>query len=83
MSIIFIVIRSLFLQRKNLPVQLFVKALKNENNGNFDEALIAYESALQEVNKIRFHGSLKSKIIEKIKLLHTLIEHRNGFRIIR
>jgi hypothetical protein len=83
LSIIFVVIRSLVLRRKNLPIQLFIKALQNENSGNFEEALIAYESALLEVNKIRFHSSLKNKIIEKIKLLHTLIEHRNSFRITR
>lgn len=83
LSIIFIIIRSLILRRKNLPVQLFVKALHNENNGNFEEALIAYESALKEVKKIRFHGSLKNKILEKIKLLHTLIEHKNSFRFTR
>lgn len=66
-----------------MPVELFVKALRNENNGNYEEALIAYESALNEVRKIRFHGSLKHKIIEKISLLHTLIDHKNSFRFIR
>jgi hypothetical protein len=66
-----------------MPVELFVEALRNENSGNYEEALIAYESALNEVNKIRFHGSLKHKIIEKIRLLHTLIEHKNSFRFIR
>lgn len=74
-----LVIRSWVLQRKNIPVELFVKALQNENSGNFDQALISYESALEEVNKIRFHRNLKHKIIEKIKLLHTLIEYRNSF----
>jgi hypothetical protein len=83
LSIIFVIIRSLALRRKNLPVQLYVQALQNENNGNFEGALIAYESALKEVIKIRFHGSLKNKIIQKIKLLHTLIEHKNSFRFIR
>ncbi len=83
LSIIFLIIRSLALRRKNIPVQLFVKALHNENNGNFEEALVAYESALNEVNKIRFHRSLKHKIIGKIKLLHTLIEHKNSFHFVR
>ena len=82
-SIAILIIRSRVLQRKNIPVELFVKALQNENSGNFDQALISYESALMEVNKIRFHGNLKNKIIEKIKLLHTLIEYRNSFHLIR
>jgi hypothetical protein len=83
LSIAFIIIRSWVLQRKNIPVELFVKALQNENSGNFEQALISYESALDEVNKIRFHRSFKNKIIEKIKLLHTLIEYKNSFQIIR
>jgi hypothetical protein len=83
LSIAFLIIRSWVLQRKNIPVELFVKALQNENSGNFDQALISYESALEEVNKIRFHGNFKNKIIEKIKLLHTLIEYRNSFHLIR
>jgi hypothetical protein len=83
LSIVFLIIRSLLLRRKNIPVELFVKALQNENNGNFEQALISYESALNEVNKIRFHGNLKNKIIEKIKLLHILIDYKNSFHVIR
>ena len=67
LSIVFLIIRSLVLRRKNIPVQLYVTALHNENNGNFEEALAAYESALNEVKKIRFHSRLKHKIIEIIK----------------
>lgn len=83
LSIIFLIIRFLVLRRKNISVELFVKALKNENSGHFEDALITYESALNEVNKIRFHGNFKNKIIEKIKLLHTLIEYKDSFRFIR
>ncbi|MCS3797344.1 hypothetical protein GGD38_002703 [Chitinophagaceae bacterium OAS944] len=83
LSVAFLVIRSWVLRRKNIPVELFVKALQNENSGNFEQALISYESALNEVNKIRFHGHLRNKIIEKIKLLHTLIDYKNSFHIIR
>ena len=83
LSIAFLLIRSWFLPRKNIPVELFVKALENENSGNFEQALIAYEGALNEVNKIRFHRNFKHKIIEKIKLLHTLIEYKNSFHVVR
>jgi hypothetical protein len=68
----------LVLRKKNIPVNLFVEALRNENNGYFEEAVITYETALNEVNKIRFHGTLKNKIIAKLKLLHTVIEYRNS-----
>jgi hypothetical protein len=81
LSIIFLVIRSLLLRKRNFSVELFVKALSNENNGNFEEAVINYECALQEVKKIRFHSNLKNKIIEKLKVLHTFIEYKNNMTI--
>lgn len=83
LSILFVIIRSWALQRKNIPIELYIKALQNENNGNFEQALISYESALNEVNKIRFHRNFRHKITEKIKLLHTLIDYKNSFHIIR
>jgi preprotein translocase subunit SecG len=78
--VIFLIIRFLVSRKKSVPLELFFKGLQNENSGNFEEALISYESALNEVNKIRFNSRLKHKILEKIKLLHTLIEHKNSFR---
>ena len=55
-------ISSILVNKKNLPVRLFIEAQKNENDGHFEEAVITYESALDEVRKFRFHGSLKNKI---------------------
>jgi hypothetical protein len=81
LSIIFLIIRSLFLRKRNISVELFVKALSNENNGNFEEAVVNYECALQEVKKIRFHNNLKNKIIEKLKILHSFIEYKNNMTI--
>ncbi|THU40459.1 hypothetical protein FAM09_11400 [Niastella caeni] len=81
LAIIFLVFRSLFLRKRNISVELFVKALRNENSGHFEEAVINYECALQEVKKIRFHSSLKNKIIEKLKVLHTFIEYKNNVTI--
>lgn len=80
---IFVVIRSLFLRRKNIPVELFVKALGDENSGHFEEAVVTYESALNEVRKIRFHNNLRNKIIDKLRVLHTYIEYKNNFRFTR
>lgn len=65
--LIFILIRSYVLQRKNMPVELYISALKNENNGHFEQAVIIYENALSEVNKIRFHSSLKNKLLISLK----------------
>ena len=81
--IVTIVLRSLVFPKNNISVDLFNEALRNENNGLYEEALANYESALIEVNKTRFHSNFKNKIIEKLKVLHTLIEYNNGVRIMR
>jgi len=72
--------RRFLMRKKNVPDKLFAEALKNENSGEFEVALVAYERALGEAKKIGFQGnSLKSKIIEKLKVLHTVIAYKNGF----
>jgi len=82
--IIMYLIRRFTAQNKNGPDKLFAEALRNENSGQFETAIITYEKALNEVNKIRFQdSSLKSKIMEKLKVLHTVIEYKNGFHFVR
>ena len=76
-------ISSIFFQKKNLPVKLFVEGLKDENSGHFEEAIMKYENALNEVKKNKFHGTLKNKIIEKMKVLQTIIEYKNSLRFTR
>ena len=76
-------ISSILINKKTLPVRLFIEAQKNENDGRFEEAVITYESALDEARKFRFHGSLKNRIIDKLKVLHTTIEYQNSFQVIR
>jgi hypothetical protein len=73
----------LFLKKKNLPVELFSEGLKYENDGHFDEAIINYENALSEVIKNRFHRDLENKIIQKLKVLHTIIEYRKNIQFTR
>jgi hypothetical protein len=68
------------MQKKNVPGELFAEALRNENSGHFETAIVTYERALNEARKVRFQSNdLKSKIIEKLKVLHTVIEYKNGF----
>ncbi len=83
LSIITLVIYSFILRRKSISVELFVEALKNENAGHFEAAVITYEAALNQFKKTRFHNSFKDKITQKIKLLHTLIAYENHLRFIR
>ena len=84
-TLIFFFIRSLVLRKKSIPVTLYVEALRNENSGHFEEAIATYENALMEVKKEKFQygGSLKNKIVEKLKVLHTIIEYKNSLRFVR
>jgi len=70
--IVTIVLRSLVFPKNNISVDLFNEALRNENNGLYEEALANYESALIEVNKTRFHSNFKNTIIEKNYIIHTI-----------
>lgn len=62
---------------------LFVNAIKSENNGNYQEAVDAYENALCELKKSKFHGDLKIKIMEKLKLMQTIKTYENDQAFIR
>jgi len=77
------IISSLFPKKKDLPVELFVEGLRYENDGHFDEAIINYENALSEVKKNRFHRELENRIIQKLKVLHTISEYRKNIQFIR
>ncbi len=79
LSLIILLSGSFILRERNIPVELFAEALKNENSGNFEAALIAYENALNEVKKNRFYSSsMKNKIVEKLKVLNTVIAYKNN-----
>lgn len=68
-------------RRKNIPLELFAAALKDENNGHLEAAVITYESALAEAEKNRFRSNnLKPKIIEKLKVLRAFIEYGKQVR---
>lgn len=80
---VILLLRYFILVKKNVPVRLFAEALKNENSGQFAEALITYQSALEEVRKVRFHGYLENRIVEKLKVLNTVIEYTHNNRFAR
>src|ERR1039457_1739046 len=75
---IMLLIRYFILSKDNIPVRLFTEALKNEKSGYFEEAIINYEIALKKFKKIKSHSTLKNKISEKLRLLHTLIENKEN-----
>ena len=76
-------ISSLFLKKKDLPVELFVEGLRYENDGHFDEAIINYENALSEVKKNKVHRDLENRIIQKLKVLHTISEYKKNIQFTR
>ena len=80
---IILIISSVLVKKKSLPVKLFIAAQRNETDGYFEEAIITYESALDEAKKVRFHSSLKNRIADKLKVLNTTIEYRNNLRFTR
>ena len=72
------------IRKRSISVELFIEALRNENKGDFEAATVAYENALIEEKRTRFSSNdLKNKIIDKLKVLHNMIEYKNNISIIR
>jgi hypothetical protein len=73
-------IRRFISRRRSVPGKLFHEALRIENSGEFESALLTYEKALCEVNRAGYIAhAFKTRIIEKLKILHTVIEYKNSF----
>lgn len=76
-------VSSIIFRKKTVPTVLLSTALKNENNGYYEEALTNYETALTQFKKTRchtrYHKDLKNKITDKIKVLHTVIQYQKSF----
>jgi hypothetical protein len=80
---IFFLVRFIILRKKSLAMLLFMAASKAENQGNYVQAVNGYENALLEVNKSKFHGELKSIIIEKLKVLQTVKTYESNLGFVR
>jgi hypothetical protein len=70
-------------KRKSISARLFAEALKDENSGHFEEAVLTYRNALDEVKKTRFHSNMENKIVAKLKVLNTVIEYTNNSHFTR
>jgi hypothetical protein len=74
------IIRILFHKRKSVPVELFTEALRHENKGDFETAVLQYQTALAEERKSKFpNNHLLGKINEKLKVLNTVISYQDNF----
>jgi hypothetical protein len=83
LSIIIVLIYSFATWKKGIPTERFIRAMKDENNGDFEEAIAGYEIALYEFDKIKSHNSMRNKIIEKLKVLHSVIDYQNSIHFRR
>lgn len=79
--ILLIVLLLLFFhsRRKTEADTLYEEGLKEENIGNFKEAVLVYKKALSVVDNFRFRSELKTKILNRIKVLHTVIKYEAVF----
>ncbi len=67
--------------KKNSHTGLYAEGVRNENNGNYEQALHNYEDALSEIRKLRLNDKFSIKITERIKILRTTIEYENNFQV--
>jgi len=79
----FLLVRYLILKRPSLPMQLFIKGIKAENCGLYEEASVSYENALGEIKKSRFPRNLEIEIRRKLKVLHTVTAYTREQDFIR
>ena len=78
--LIFFLLRAIVLRKNIIPGKLFAEALQKENSGHFEAAIVSYQNALDETKKIRFNtNTQKNKIIEKLKVLHSVLHYKEGF----
>lgn len=68
-----------FIRRRSQSnvLKLFHAALSEENSGEFASAILQYETALQEAEKNGADAQLRSKIVEKLKVLQTITTYEN------
>jgi hypothetical protein len=74
-AILFLLVKYFAGRKKDSAVSLYKAALKEENTGRFEAAIVQYELALQEAEKKGFDKSLRLLISEKLKVLHTITEY--------
>jgi hypothetical protein len=83
LGVFFLLVRYFIVKKTSLATRFFIEATRAENNGNFQEAIIAFENALREVKKVRFHPHLKIRIIEKLKILRTIKTYKKDQGFVR
>ena len=80
---LFLLVRYLLLRKTSLSSQWYIKGMRAENKGIYDDAAASYENALREMKRNRFNRSLEIKIREKLKVLHTVITYERDQHFVR
>jgi hypothetical protein len=73
--------RSIIQNNRKSSVSLYIQALKDENSGNIDRALANYKSAYEEAAKTRFQENMKERILNKMKVLHSMKGYNKQFQL--
>ena len=81
LSILLYIVRTVIKKKRQTSFSLYVKALKDENSGNLDAALANYKSAYAEATKTRFQENMKERILNKMKVLHSMKGYNKQFQL--
>ena len=73
--------KTIIQKNRQSSVSLYVKALKDENSGNLEGALAKYKSAYEEAAKTRFQENMKERILNKMKVLHSMKGYNKQFQL--
>jgi len=79
--IILLIGKTIIQKNRQSSVSLYVKALKDENSGNLEGALANYKSAYEEAAKTRFQENMKERILNKMKVLHSMKGYNKQFQL--
>ena len=73
--------KTIIQKNRQSSVSLYVKALKDENSGNLEGALATYKSDYEEAAKTRFQENMKERILNKMKVLHSMKGYNKQFQL--
>jgi hypothetical protein len=73
------IIYMLFVSRRDMLQELFRIGLREENNGQFESAVISYKNALKEKERSKSNRDIRMAIAQKVKVLHAVIEYNRNF----
>ena len=69
-----------FWYKQNAHTELYSEGVRNENEGRYTLALRNYEDALSEIRKLRLSKKFGLKIVQRIKVLRTIINYEKIFQ---